>query len=220
MFKSTPIKSLPLDRIVIYAFIGICLSLIGIAVNSYLERRIAPPTTNTVTYSDAPALEDTNLLQNTAQLKKSDAATVASTARKIHTGKRKPDASYTYTADAHTITKEQALSETKERIKAKDPHLPPLALKDTDKTLIAPSADNRKPNADGTVNLDVYKINTYRNWELGIGAGVERGNVYIPISLQRNYSRKHSVEAELHLSPEKNMTPTGAELRWKIHFGK
>ena len=91
--------------------------------------------------------------------------------------------------------------------------LPPLALKDTDKTLIAPSA---KENVD----VDIYKINTYRNWELGVGVGTERGNVYVPISLQRNYSRNHSIVAELHLSPEKNMSISGGEVQWKIHFGK
>lgn len=210
MFKSTPIKSLPLDRIVIYAFIGICLSLIGITVTNHMERKAHEPV---LTYSDAPSLEDANVLMNTAGIKKQDAQEVSRITTKIHTGNVKANAHGSFTSSRPRGEGIDPVQETKEHIKNKDPHLPPLALKDTDKTLIAPST---KENVD----VDVYKINTYRNWELGAGIGTERGNVYVPISLQRNYTRNHSIVAELHFSPEKNMSISGGEVQWKIHFGK
>nr|DAO79756.1 MAG TPA: hypothetical protein [Caudoviricetes sp.] len=200
-----------------FVIVGIILIVISTMVQSCMHFNGGLLDTqkkqDVVTVDTVKDAEDTNVLQNDLKVNKGNAKVIAAEVQRVHTGKTQPTEHYSYKTSAPNITQESALKEVSEKVKSRDKHLPPLALKDTDKTLIAPSA---KENVD----VDIYKINTYRNWELGVGVGTERGNVYVPISLQRNYSRNHSIVAELHLSPEKNMNISGGEVQWKIYFGK
>ena len=87
-----------------------------------------------------------------------------------------------------------------------DTTLPKEALKDTDKTVVA---------TNGT-KVDVYKINTYRNWEAGVGIGKLNGKTYIPVAIQRNYDRCHSVELQANLDTAGHVN--GGQVMWKVHF--
>lgn len=200
-----------------FVIVGIILIVISTMMQSCMHFNggaLDKSTTQSViTVDTAEKAEDKNVLQNELKVNKGNAKAITSAVQRVHTGKTQPNAHYSYKTAAPNNTQEAVLKEVTEKVKSKDSTLPPLVLKDTDKTLIAPSA---KENVD----VDIYKINTYRNWELGVGVGVEDGKTYIPLSLQRNYSRNHSIVAELHLSPEKSMSISGGEVQWKIHFGK
>ena len=174
--------------IVISTMMQSCMHFNGGALDSNKKEK------DVVTVDTVKDAEDTNVLQNDLKVNKGNAKAISYEVQRAHVGKKQPTTHYTYKAEN------------------------PVTLKDTDKTLIAPSA---KENVD----VDIYKINTYRNWELGVGVGTERGNVYVPISLQRNYSRNHSIVAELHFSPSgannnSSSVISGGEVQWKIHFGK
>lgn len=85
---------------------------------------------------------------------------------------------------------------------------PPLAYENTDRTLIAPKSE---------YEVGVYKVNLYRDWEVGTGIGVHDKDFYIPISITRNYDRSHSVTAEIHYDPNDTKI-NGYEVKYNIHF--
>ena len=66
--------------------------------------------------------------------------------------------------------------------------------------------------------VDVYKFNNYRKWEWGAGFGVHDGDTYIPISIQRNYSKDKAVEVEAHV--DLNGGVSGGEIQYKVKTDK
>lgn len=105
-----------------------------------------------------------------------------------------------------------AVQQTTERIQEQDPTLPPEALEETDKTIVAPQPDNEE------YQVGVYKINTYRNWAVGTGVGTYDGEVYIPITASRQYSKDKSIDIQINLDPEDNLKPKGVQLVHNWHF--
>lgn len=91
-----------------------------------------------------------------------------------------------------------------------------------------PIPDN--PNSDTHNNSN--KTVTYENkidvsalvrplvpkWEIGTGVGTHRGNVYVPVSVQRDYKVDKAVRVEVHLDPKDRMAPKGVEVQhiWKF----
>lgn len=103
-------------------------------------------------------------------------------------------------------TQEEALDKVQEAYDNKE--FPQSAYEDTDRTLIAPKSE---------YEVGVYKVNLYRDWEVGTGIGVHDKDFYIPLSIKRNYDRSHSVEAEIHYDPNETKID-GYELKYNIHF--
>lgn len=52
-----------------------------------------------------------------------------------------------------------------------------------------------------------------RNWEISTGLGVESGSLYVPIEIQRNYSKSRAVSLEFHLKPQNQMGLSGVEVK-------
>lgn len=153
--------------------------------------------------------KNVNALQNELGVNKQNAEVLAKYIQGIQTGRVAPNAAFTITSSSP----DQVVKEVVTRIESHDTTLPPSVYDKSDKTVVTQQPDNKD------YQVGVYKINTYRNWEAGIGVGVQDGNVYVPISLQRNYDKNHSVEAEVHLDKdimEKNVS--GGALKWNIHF--
>jgi len=46
--------------------------------------------------------------------------------------------------------------------------------------------------------VGVFKVNNCKNWELSAGYGQHGGDRYIPIELQRNFSKDAAVGVEYH----------------------
>ena len=162
---------------------------------------------NTVILQDNQITNE-NVYQNTVGLKKEDAEDVVAKIEKIKEGKTKADASY---VEYESDDEGNYAPIVAEKIDKKDPTLPPEAIKKTDKTVIT------ETKTDEGAKVDVYKINTYRNWELGMGMGRHDGDNYAVVSIQRNYDKVHSVAVEAHYSVDKGQF-NGAEVQWKVHF--
>lgn len=148
-----------------------------------------------------------NVLENKLDMNRSNARETASYIRDAQIGLRRPQTLYTERNDGGgsvTYT-------VREKLARNDAALPKEALAKTDATIVAAQPENND------VPVGIYKINNYRNWELGVGMGIHDGKTYIPVSLQRNYSKSHSVAAELHYDLKDNKV-NGGEVQWKVHF--
>ena len=148
-----------------------------------------------------------NVLENKLDMNKSNARETASYIRDAQIGMRRPQTLYNERNDSGgsvTYT-------VQEKLARNDAALPKEALAKTDVTIVAAQPENKD------VPVGIYKINNYRNWELGVGMGVHDGKTYIPVSLQRNYSKNHSVTVELHYDLKDNKV-NGGEVQWKVHF--
>lgn len=148
-----------------------------------------------------------NVLENKLDMNKSNARETASYIRDAQIGLRRPQSLYNERNDGGgsvTYT-------VREKLARNDAALPKEALAKTDATIVAEQPENKD------VPVGIYKINNYRNWELGVGMGVHDGKTYIPVSLQRNYSKNHSVVVELHYDLKDNKV-NGGEVQWKVHF--
>ena len=61
------------------------------------------------------------------------------------------------------------------------------------------------PPADKTVvtpretKVDVYRIDMDADWEIGVGYGNHDGKNYVPVEVQRNYSKHKAIAAEIHM---------------------
>lgn len=148
-----------------------------------------------------------NVLENKLDMNRSNARETAGYIREAQIGLRRPQSLYNERNDGGgsvTYT-------VREKLARNDAALPKEALAKTDATIVAAQPMNKD------VPVGIYKINNYRNWELGVGMGVHDGKTYIPVSLQRNYSKNHSVAAELHYDLKDNKV-NGGEVQWKVHF--
>ena len=148
-----------------------------------------------------------NVLENKLDMNKSNARETARYIRDAQIGLRRPQSLYNERNDGGgsvTYT-------VQEKLARNDTALPKEALAKTDATIVAEQPENKD------VPVGIYKINNYRNWELGVGMGVHDGKTYIPVSLQRNYSKNHSVAVELHYDLKDNKV-NGGEVQWKVHF--
>ena len=148
-----------------------------------------------------------NVLENKLDMNKSNARETASYIRDAQIGLRRPQTLYNERNDGGG----SVVYTVQEKLDRNDPTLPKEALAKTDATIVATQPENKD------VPVGIYKINNYRNWELGVGMGVHDGKTYIPVSLQRNYSKNHSVAVELHYDLKDNKV-NGGEVQWKVHF--
>ena len=148
-----------------------------------------------------------NVLENKLDMNKSNARETASYIRDAQIGLRRPQSLYNERNDGGgSIT-----YTVREKLARNDAALPKEAFAKTDATIVAAQPENKD------VPVGIYKINNYRNWELGVGMGVHDGKTYIPVSLQRNYSKNHSVAVEIHYYLKDNKV-NGGEVQWKVHF--
>lgn len=105
-----------------------------------------------------------------------------------------------------------AVQQTTERIQEQDPTLPPEALEETDKTIVAPQPENEE------YQVGVYKIDLQKDWSVGTGLGVHNGDVYVPVSVSRQYDNNKAVEVQVNLDPSKNMKLEGVQVMHKWYF--
>lgn len=148
-----------------------------------------------------------NVLENKLDMNKSNARETASYIRDAQIGLRRPQSLYNERNDgggsvAYTV---------QEKLARNDAALPKEALAKTDATIVAAQPENKD------IPVGIYKINNYRNWELGVGMGIHDGKTYIPVSLQRNYKKDRSIVLELHYDLKDNKI-NGGEVQWKVHF--
>lgn len=190
------------------AVLFVCLAIIlcVLFLNSCKHDDAVEKTQEPIVLTPEEAVNE-NVLENKLDMNRSNARETASYIRDAQIGLRRPQSLYNERNDGGgsvTYT-------VQEKLARNDTALPKEALAKTDATIVAEQPENKD------VPVGIYKINNYRNWELGVGMGVHDGKTYIPVSLQRNYSKSHSVAAELHYDLKDNKV-NGGEVQWKVHF--
>jgi hypothetical protein len=150
-----------------------------------------------------------NSLQNELKISKQNAESLAAAVVEAKTGQRQPEVRYI--VQAPTIS--AAADKVAEQINQQDKTLPPLALEKTDRTVIIP---NETKTPDANWDVGVFKVNNYRNWEWSMGYGQHKGEGYIPIGLQRNYSKDKAIEAEAHQDAGDVKKNVGWEVKYVI----
>jgi hypothetical protein len=136
---------------------------------------------------------DNNVLQNKLDLSKQNADMLANFVTKAQAGQVQPINHFTVQAPSVQV----AAADVAKRINDKDPTLPPAALEKTDNTIVTPNT-NKTPQAN--YDVAVFKNNNYKNWEWSTGYGQHGGDRYIPLELQRNFSKDAAVSVEYHLA--------------------
>lgn len=160
--------------------------------------------------TSAQQASDINYLQNQLNMRKNDAKDTVTIIEKAQTNQIPPNTSIIIQAPSP----QQAVEDVKNKIDKKDPTIPPEALENTDRTIVAEQPDNDE------YQVGVYKINTYRNWAIGTGVGYNDGDMYIPIAIERQYSQTKSIEAQINIDPSKGSKISGGQILYKVHFGK
>lgn len=161
-------------------------------------------TTDTTVNIPMDKLADTNTIQLELDTNKQNAREIVNQIQEANTGEKEPIATFT----VPSTTAETAVEVVQEKIRYNDTTLPEEALEKTDNTIVSTDSEGTK--------VEVYKINTYRNWEAGVGIGKLDDETYIPIALQRNYDRGHSVELQANLDTNGHLE--GGQVMWKVHF--
>lgn len=144
-------------------------------------------------------VRDVNALQNQLKLSQQNADMLAQFATKAQAGQVQPATYFTVSSPSLPAAAQQV----QERINNKDTTLPPAALEKTDRTVVVPN--------DTQYKVDVFKYNGYRNWEWAAGVGWHNGDYYVPIGLQRNYSKDAAVAGEIHTDGK---SVNGGELKY------
>lgn len=147
-----------------------------------------------------------NYIANTLGESKKNAEDIAKEVVNAATGKTQPIDYITIQAPSA----QDASDEIASRINEKDPTLPPAALDNSDRIMVAPQNENTD------YKVGVYKINTYRNWEIGIGAGEINNKAYGTVSVQRNYKKDRAIEVTGFKGENGN---TGVIVEHKWGFG-
>lgn len=160
-----------------------------------------------VNIMDEKHAEDLNSLRNQLDLNKQNAKVLREKIIEAQHGLREPETRYKEVVsygDSPTKVIEEKLA-------TGDSTLPPEALEKTDRTVVVEQKDNPE------IPVGIYKINTYKNWEVGTGIGVQNDNPYVPLSIQRNYARNRSILLETHYGL-RDQKVNGGEVQWKVHF--
>ena len=183
----------------------IVLAVIAVAILVYcFIHNSTPKSTSNPVNIPVEKLTDSKSIQLELNVNKQNAQEIANQVQEVQQGKKEPVATFT---DPST-SPEKAVEHVVERIEYKDTTLPKEATENTDKTVVTTDTEGTK--------VEVYKINTYRNWEAGVGIGKLDDKTYIPVALQRNYDRCHSIELQANL--DTNGHVDGGQIMWKVHF--
>lgn len=148
-------------------------------------------------------------LKNELNMKESDAKETVTIIKEAQNNQIPPTTSVTIQAPSP----QGAVEKVTEDINNKEEYLPKEAVEDTDKTMVSEQPENED------YQVGVYKINTYRNWGVGTGIGTNNNDVYIPITVSRQYKKDKSIDFQVNLDPNNNnMKINGVQVVHKWHF--
>lgn len=82
----------------------------------------------------------------------------------------------------------------------------------------SPANSNKTVTYENKIDVSALVRPLVPKWEIGTGVGTHRGNVYVPVSVQRDYKVDKAVRVEVHLDPKDRMAPKGVEVQhiWKF----
>lgn len=147
--------------------------------------------------------KDKKVLQNKLDISKQNAEMLVAFIKQAQAGQVQPVNHFTVQAP----NLPEATQQVADRINANDPTLPPQALERTDRTVVVPNT-NKTPASN--YDVGVFKVNNSRAWEWSTGYGQHGGDRYIPVELQRNFSKDAAVSAEYHFG--------GRDPGWEVKY--
>lgn len=201
-----------------YFIIGALLLLIiaGCTAYYFFHKHTAAETKlhEAVTLTEQQAT-NINYLQNELNMSKQNAALLAAEVEKAKAGKVQSVVSFSVQAP----TVQAAAENVKDRINAKNPTLPPAALANSDRTLSIPQ-QVKQPDGGQSWQVGVYKVNNYTNWYIGAGVGWHKGDFYIPVAAQRNFSKDAAIEAQAHVNRVNVKDINGGQVMYKRAVNK
>lgn len=174
-------------------------------VNSKLDE--LKETKNEVTIMTPKQLQDENYIRNTLDTTKDESKVIVVEVGKAQTNQLPP----TTTVTINSTSPQEVTKEIAERIEKKDPTLPKEAIEKTDKTIVSEQPENEE------YKVGVYKINTYKNWGIGLGLGKLGDKKYIPLAIERQYSHNKSLEFQINYSIDDRKID-GGQIVHKWHF--
>lgn len=198
-------------RLAMYAGIALLvLTLIGGMVWLWKKSNANEEALQKAAVMTATEAANSNYWQNQFNMSKQNADAAVAAVKAAQAGNLAP--SVTFVQSSPSV--EKAADTVSSRINAGDKTLPAAALAKTDRTAVIPQ---EVTNKDGTKEwkVDVLKVNNYRNWEWGVGVGVQDGKKYVPIEIQRNFSRDKALAAEYHVGGG-----GGYEVKYKVMTDK
>ena len=146
--------------------------------------------------------QNINALETELKISKQNAEMLAAAVAEAKAGQRQPEVRYIVQAPTVQVAAEKVTDQINKRHKT----LPPLALEKTDRTIVIPN-ETKTPQANWDVG--VFKVNNYRNWEWSTGYGQHGGDKYMPVEIQRNYSKDAALSYEHHF---------GGESGWEVKY--
>lgn len=154
---------------------------------------------------------NSDYLQNELHISKQNADMMAAAVKAAQAGNLAPSVTFVQSSPSSIG---QAAETVSQRINSGDKTLPTAALEKTDRTAVVP---HEVTNKDGSKDwqVGVYKVNNYRNWEWSAGYGRHGGDSYIPLGLQRNYSKDRAVAIEYHVGKK-----SGYEIKYVVKTDK
>lgn len=187
----------------------IILIVIGVYLyNNIQEQKELEEKLHNATQLTTEQAQDVEYLQNQLDMKKDDAKETVTIIKEAQSNQIPPNTTITIQAP----TPQQAVEQTTERIQEKDPTLPPEAIEDTDKTIVTEQPENEE------YQVGVYKINLQKDWSIGTGLGINDDEVYVPLSISRQYKKDRAVDIQINLDPDDNMKPNGAQVMHRWYF--
>lgn len=187
----------------------IILIVIGVYLyNNIQEQKELEEKLHNATQLTTEQAQDVEYLQNQLDMKKDNAKETVTIIKEAQSNQIPPSTIITIQAP----TPQQAVEQTTERIQEKDPTLPPEAIEDTDKTIVTEQPENEE------YQVGVYKINLQKDWSIGTGLGINDDEVYVPLSISRQYKKDRAVDIQINLDPDDNMKPNGAQVMHRWYF--
>ena len=128
-------------------------------------------------------LNDKNVLQNKLAISEQNAKLLQDKLDKVQAGKTQPVTTYYVTAP--NVTKGAEV--VQEKIKEKDPALPPAVLEKSDRTVVTPNTKDGSGNelAIDKQKVDVYKIDLRKDHRIKAGVTVVDNNVYNTVGYEQ-----------------------------------
>lgn len=199
-------------RLAMYAGIALLvLTLIGGMVWLWQKSNANEEALQKAAVMTATEAANSNYWQNQFNMSKQNADAAVAAVKAAQAGNLAP--SVTFVQQSPSV--EKAAETVSQRINEGDKTLPSAALAKTDRTAVVPQ---EVTNKDGSKDwqVGVYKVNNYRNWEWSAGYGRHGSDNYIPIGLQRNFSKDRAAAIEYHAGGKEQ----GYEIKYVVKTDK
>lgn len=198
-----------LKSVLVFIFkLVVIVGILFYIYTSYNQQKILEEKLDNAQQLTSQQVQDIEYLKNQLDMKQEDAKETVTIIKEAQTNQIPPQTSITIQAPSP----QEAATIVTEKIQEKDPTLPPEALEDTDKTIVAEQQQNEE------YQVGVYKIDLQKDWSIGTGLGINDDEVYVPLSVSRQYEKDRAIDIQINLDPDKNLEPSGVQVMHRWYF--